>query len=170
MMRKALVLLIISLLALAGCSGEDAEDKAASGSGPQTGGQPQSLAHESASRADAAMPQAAQEREVVYWSLKEVRNLSALEQFRENVDQGTEDSLQIETAAKEGEPIVLDLHFDGERIGITSNVDSRERFYDAIVVSTRSHQHYAGEFVEYWAVSNGEPGQKELLLQIYHGN
>lgn len=98
-----------------------------------------------------------------------MRNLSELEDFMESVDQGVKDSLQIETVSKEGDPFVLDLHYDGEHLIITSNVNSSERLYDNIVVSKRVNQHYNGDFIEYWAVSDNGNDKKELLLQIHPG-
>jgi len=164
-MKKTLILLITSMFALAGCSSEDS-GKATLQSESRTEGQPSRISDEVASHVSAISP-VGQERKTVYWSMNEVRHLSELEQFIERVDQGIKDRLRIETVTKEGDPVVLDLHYDGERIGITSNIDGRERFYDTIAVSRRFNRHYNGEFIEYWAVSDNENGKKELLLQIH---
>lgn len=100
----------------------------------------------------------------VFWSHREIRNVQRLEEFMEHVNEKVQDQIRITTVTKEGEPVVTDLRFDGERLHVTSF--GKRKIYDAIYVTSRYSDHYKGEFTEYWAGKQEDEGQKELLLQI----
>lgn len=106
------------------------------------------------------------EREVVFWSLKEVRHLAELEGFMDNMAQKVKDSVRVETVTKEGVPYNLDLHYDGNELIIKRSGREEERF-DQIIVSSRYSEHYEGAFIEYWAVDGEEDGRRKLVLQIH---
>jgi hypothetical protein len=167
MMKRLLFLFVLPAMLLAGCSVAGAEENLALEPKSQSEGEPTSFSGQSVFHKPSVNPPVVRARNAVYWSIKEVRNLSELEGFMESVNKGIKDRLRIETSSKEGDPVVLDLHCDGERIIITSNMNSGERWYDKIVVSERHDQHYQGKFIEYWAVSDHGNDKKELLLQIH---
>jgi len=167
MMKKLLFLFFIPAMLLAGCSGAGADENLALEPESRTAGKPTGFSGPSVFNGRSVHPPVVRERKTVYWSIKEVRNLSELEDFMESVNKGIKDRLRIETSSKEGDPVAMDLLYDGERIIITSNIDSGERWYDKIVVSERHNRHYQRKFIEYWAVSEHGNDKKELLLQIH---
>lgn len=150
-------LFAVSLLVLWGCAGE--ADRQSDGTNEGFAGQVADVETEKDGNA---------ERKAVYWSLKEVRHLPELQGFMDNMAHKVKDSVRVDTATKEGEPYILDLHYDGDELIIKRNGREAERF-DQIVVSSRYSEHYEGEFIEYWAVADGEDGRRTLILQIHPG-
>lgn len=103
-----------------------------------------------------------EDKATVFWSHREIRNLKRLDEFLYNFTYKIKDQVTVETFSKEGEPIVMDLSYDGERLFISINGVSEE--YEEIFVEERFNEHYNGTFIEY-IVKNGK-GKKTLVLQI----
>lgn len=53
-----------------------------------------------------------EDKETVFWSHREIRNLKRLDEFLQNVAHNIEDQVTVETFSKEGEPIVKELNYD----------------------------------------------------------
>ncbi|MBU5444738.1 MULTISPECIES: hypothetical protein [unclassified Paenibacillus] len=66
---------------------------------------------------------------------------------------------------QQGEPIVTELSYNGERLFVSGNGMGKE--YEEIFVEERFNEHYNGTFVEY-KVKDAE-GKRMLILQIQPG-
>ncbi|WP_019121995.1 DUF4362 domain-containing protein [Brevibacillus massiliensis] len=104
------------------------------------------------------------DKDDVFWSHKEVRNLSRLEQFMENVNQKTNDEIRVLSSDKEGGAIETRLTFDGETIQVT--VNDVQKNYDQIFLEKRYVEHYKGTFLNYY-VGQKDSGERRLILQIH---
>lgn len=103
-----------------------------------------------------------EDKETVFWSHREIRNLKRLDGFIHNVAHNIKDQVTVETFSKEGDPIVMDLSYDGERLFVSVNGVSRA--YEEILVEERFNEHYKGTFIEY--IVKDAKGEKMLVIQI----
>lgn len=150
-MKSAWVVLLAAAAIFTGCASDGTSQAA------RTGGEP-AVMQEERSEFDE------KNADEVFWSHREIRNLQRLDEFIERVNQKVQDQIRVNTVTKEGEPVVMDISFDGNRLHVTSFGNTKT--YDTIYVSSRHSDHYQGEFVEYWVGMQEDESQKELILQI----
>lgn len=117
----------------------------------------------------------AKENDDVVWTYKEVHNLQRLDNFINNLENGTKDMIRVVGFTHEGDAIIKDLEYAGEVINLTSD-NTRDEFsaspsietyeYKQIVVEKNFSELYKGEFTEY-RLKNHKEDCGSLVLQIF---